>query len=169
MNTAPRNLTIGLAIISLPLVLSCTSSQEQGVDPIEPEVFVSVMANLSQVYQFPPDGSGAEDREARADSLRQSILRQHGISAEQLLAFADQVGRDPSRMEELAEQIAVINDSLTAQRDPAEDATEVPTSQEVSESAGAPPPPSPGTEADNDKSFRNRLDSLRQEFGRTRP
>lgn len=164
MNTASRILTTVPATVSLLLALGCNSSQEQRVDPIEPGAFVSVMANLAQVSQFPPDGSGAEDREARADSLREEVLRDHGITAEQLLAFADQVGRDPSRMEELAQRIAVVNDSLTALRDPAE----VPTAEEVSAPPSATTRPGPATKAD-DESFRNRLDSLRQEFRRTRP
>lgn len=164
MNTASRLLITALATAALPPISGCTGTQEQGSDPIAPEVFVSAMAHLSQVHQFPPGGSASAGVEARADSLREEILREHGITAEQLIAFAEHVGREPSRMEELAELIASLNDSLTAERDPAD----IPTTEEVSAPAADVAQPSPLREAEKDQSIRRRLDSLRNEFRRSR-
>jgi len=153
MNTAPKILTTALAAISIPLLLSCTSSPETAADPIDPDVYVAVMASLSQVD---------DDGQTRADSAREEVLREHGITAEQLLAFAERVGRDPSRMGMLADQIAAASDSIAALRRPP--AEEVTTPETVSTRAR------PSVEAEEaDKSRRTRLDSLRQEFERTRP
>jgi hypothetical protein len=132
---------------------------------MEPAVFVSVMAHLSQVYQFPPPGTPAEDRDARADSLRSQILRDHGVTAEQLIEFAELVGRDPTRMEGLAEQIAAMNDSLTAARDPAEPATP----EAATPSVATPRPREAEPSTEKEQSMRSRLDSLRLEFRRSQP
>ena len=157
MNTAPTILAAALAAISIPLLLSCTGSSETEVDPIDPDVFVAVMASLSQVH---------EDREAQADSIREEILRDHGVTAEQLLAFAGKAGRDPARMGVLAGQIAEASDSIAVVRGPLEPVTP----EEVATPETRPPQTRPEVaRAVDDESRRTRLDSLRRRFRREQP
>lgn len=165
MNRASGGFSITLAVACLPLLAGCDGASDPIEGSLDPAVFVSVMANLSQVYQFPPPGSLAEDRDARADSLRSQILRDHGVTAEQLIEFAERVGRDPTRMEELAERIAAVNDSLTAERDPAELAGP----EQVSLPVVVPPAREARPRDDEEQSMRSRLDSLRLEFRRSQP
>ena len=165
MKSASRGFSITFAVACLPLAAGCDGGSSPIEGTMDPEVFVSVMAQLSQVYQFPPAGTLADDRHARADSLRSQILREHGVTAEQLIEFAERAGRDPTRMEELAERIAALNDSLTAARDPAEATTpEAMTPRVAAPRTREAQPPD-----EEEQSMRSRLDSLRLEFRRSQP
>ena len=167
MNTAPRTITTALAAYSLLLIIGCSDAPELSEDPIESDTFVSVMASLSQIRQFPPAGTAGVDREARADSMREAILREHGITADQLLEFAEKVGEDPDRMVALAERIAEVSDSMAALRDPPEPIGAMDV-EVASETARSRPLPDAVTD-EKQGSLRGRLDSLRQEFGRPAP
>lgn len=65
------------------------------------EVYVQVMAELMILDASTPAGETAEEREARADSMRAEILAAQGVTARELLDFVEVVGSDASRMESL--------------------------------------------------------------------
>ncbi|MDH3427605.1 MAG: hypothetical protein OEM23_04140, partial [Gemmatimonadota bacterium] len=99
----------------------------------------------------------------------------HGITAADLLAFAERVGPDPERMEALAEQIAGIADSLASLRDSAvaavdgdvaDTATSGRNGVRASEFTGSPVEIGEGAQK---RSLREQLDSMRATRRRPSP
>lgn len=70
-------------------------------------VYVQAVARL-QLIPTPTDSAA----QAEADSLRALVLADHGVEPEQLLAFAEVVGREPGRSERIWEQIGAAVDSI---------------------------------------------------------
>jgi len=104
--------------VALTLVFSACSDGTAGVDTaINPELYVAVMGELADLSRFPPEGTNSEDLQVLSDSAREAILKTHGVTAPELLAFARSSGSNPARMEMLADQISAIADSLSELRD----------------------------------------------------
>lgn len=157
-----------LAIAPTLIVLGCRESAAGDDDPISPDVYVGVMAELADLRRFPPAGGDLADRDARADSMRKAILEAHAVTAAELLAFAEQAGPDPGRMESLAERIAAMTDSLGALRDTAvapepvaDDAAGIGDGREESPDAEPLRPELPAGGNAVPPGLRDRLDSLR--------
>jgi len=74
------------------------------------------MSELADLKRFPPPGSDYVTRTARADSSRQAILDRHGVTVDELLAYAEQLGSHPNRMLAVTDQIIVVTDSLARLR-----------------------------------------------------
>jgi hypothetical protein len=115
----------GLAII----FAACGGTAEHSPEgPMTDDVYVSAMVDLLLLDTYPPDTSSADDLEAAKDSARRDILDRHGISAAELLAFANAAGSDPAHMRELWERITSAHDSIriTSLRAEAEARSEIP-------------------------------------------
>ncbi len=80
------------------------------------DTYIQVMAELSDLKRRPPPARIAADRERLADSVRTQILEAHGVTPEELLTFSEIVGRNPARMQLLAERIAEQVDTIAARR-----------------------------------------------------
>jgi hypothetical protein len=78
------------------------------------DTYVEVMVELTRLRRLPPSARGAPERERLSDSIRADILSRHGVTAEQVVAFADFVGRDPTLMMGLSQAISERSDSITA-------------------------------------------------------
>jgi hypothetical protein len=157
-----------LAIAPTLVVFGCRPDTAGGDDPIAPDTYVAVMAELADLRRFPPPGDDRSDRDARTDSMRVEILRAHGVTPEELLAFAEHVGPDPERMEALTERIATLTDSLAGLRDTAtvndpEDLPSPGVGVATSDTAASLPVEEspPDREQALPRSLRDRLDSLR--------
>lgn len=96
--------------------LGCESAPPEPQGPISADAYVAVMAELADLKRFPPPGPDFVTRTARADSVRQAILDRHGVTAEDLLTYAEQLGSHPDRMLELTDRIIAISDSLATTR-----------------------------------------------------
>jgi hypothetical protein len=103
-------------VLLLMLIPGCGDSEggEELPLPITEESYVAAMADLARVRRHPPRGRGQYERERLADSVRTDALLRHGVTAEELIAFADVVGSDPGRMQSLTERIESFADSLEA-------------------------------------------------------
>jgi len=95
--------------------LGCESAPPEPQGPISADAYVAVMAELADLKRFPPPGPDFVTRTARADSVRQAILDRHGVTAENLLTYAEQLGSHPDRMLELTDRIIAISDSLAGE------------------------------------------------------
>lgn len=157
-----------LAIAPTLALPACGQNASGLDDAMDSEVYVAVMGELADLRRYSLARTDGEDRQVRADSARRVILNTHGVTAQQLLAFAESAGSDPTRMETLADLIAVIADSLAAIRDTIRDTIVAATSDTVSDTlddtpvgfrvrSAADPQPS---------QLRTRLDSLRDAQGR---
>jgi hypothetical protein len=160
---------IAAPAVALTLVFSACSDGTAGVDTaINPELYVAVMGELADLRRFPPEGIGSEDVRVLSDSAREAILKTHGVTAPELLAFARISGSDPARMEMLAAQISAVTDSLAVLRDSAQ--AEIGTAQP--DSAPYAPEITPTTSARPDSpdslaaARRLRLDSIRSKVNR---
>lgn len=167
MNTALARLAT-LSIVPTLVAVGCRPGPAGDDDPIAPDTYVAAMAELADLRRFPPPGDDRTDRDARADSMRAEILQAHGVTPEDLLAFAEHVGPDPERMEDLTERIATLTDSLAGLRDtvPAIDAADtesVGVGLATEDAAGAPPAAAnpPGGERAARPSLGDQLDSMR--------
>jgi len=111
MTPIPR---LGYLALALSLVTGCEgrAASEDVAPPIPEESYVAVMAELARVRRRPPRARGQLERDRLADSLRTEVLESHGITAAELVDFADAVGSDPGRMQALAERIESLADSL---------------------------------------------------------
>lgn len=100
----------------LPLLIAilctgCGTDPELERDRARDEAYVQVMTDLMLLDASPPAGSTNEEREARADSARREVLARHGVTAEEVLEFAREVGGEAGRMESLWKQITDKYDS----------------------------------------------------------
>lgn len=132
----------------LLLLLTLTACGDSGSGdhpelPVPRDTYVAVMAELAQLRRRPPPARGAPERERLADSARSEILARHGISAEDLVRFADAAGRDPTLMMEVSQAIAALSDSIDVElatgnrSDPTESLEQDPASNA---STRSPPP-----------------------------
>lgn len=143
-----RRLAAGLLLAA---AAGC-AGPERSEPPVSEDVYVEVMARLAAVRvaadpdrvtpetpgqrsdslpaggQPPargpePDGRVETLSTGRADSLRASILEEHGITRRDLKVFARVVGDEPDRMEALWNRIAARADSLVGAGWPVDTAT----------------------------------------------
>jgi hypothetical protein len=134
-----------VAVAALAVAVSgCGGSGDRSRSPLPmtEEAYVEVMARLEHLRRRSFPGSGPEAREAAADSARTGLLAERGLSADQLLRFAERVGSDPARMEAISERIAALADSLreierTEARDTAAAKESVPAAADPGAAAGA--------------------------------
>lgn len=143
-----RRLAAGLLLAA---AAGC-AGPERSEAPVSEDVYVEVMARLAAVRvaadpdrvtpetrrrrsdSLPaggqpsargpePDGRVGALSTGRADSLRDSILEEHGITRSDLKIFARVVGDEPGRMEALWNRIAARADSLVGAGWPVDTAT----------------------------------------------
>lgn len=115
----------GTLVITLSTVLlaagaaGCETTPPEPNGPISADTYVAVMSGLADLKRFPLPGPDYVTRTARADSARQAILDRHGVTVDELLAYAEQLGSHPNRMLAVTDQIIIVTDSLARQhRDP---------------------------------------------------
>jgi hypothetical protein len=132
-------------LLLLPL-MSCGDAAS-GVPPSLPipqETYVGVMAELARLRKRPPAARSAPERERLTDSILGEILARYEVSPEEIVEFADVVGRDPTFMMELSQAIAEASDSMDAELAVEGLGDEASTSgdEPASESASSTPPSS---------------------------
>jgi hypothetical protein len=107
---------LGQLALLLSLVTGCEerATIEDVIPPIPDDSYVEVMAELTRIRRRPPTARGQIERDRLADSVRTEVLNRHGVTVAEIIEFADVVGSDPGRMQDLAERIATLADSLDA-------------------------------------------------------
>lgn len=104
-----------VALLALPVLAGCADANEQAAQlPFPQDTYVDVMVELTRLRRLPPPARGEPERERLSDSIRADILARHGVTADQVVAFADVAGRDPTLMMGLSQAIAERSDSLQA-------------------------------------------------------
>lgn len=117
---------------------ACGPAEPERAEPMSSETYVEVMSALADLKRFPPPSPNVEERAALADSARRDILDRHGVTAEQLLEFAEIAGSEPARMMEITERIVAATDSLARmRRDPAAAEGATPEDAAPADTAGA--------------------------------
>jgi hypothetical protein len=98
----------------LSLLAGCEerTASEEFTTPISEDSYVAVMAELARVRRRPPHARGQIERDRLADSVRTEVLLRHGVTAAELIEFADVAGSDPARMQSLTERIETFADSI---------------------------------------------------------
>jgi hypothetical protein len=104
----------GFLALMLSLLAGCEArtAGEESLTPIPEDTYVAVMAELADLRRRPPPARGQIERDRLADSVRTDVLVRHGVTAAELIEFADVVGSDPGRMQSLTERIETFADSL---------------------------------------------------------
>lgn len=101
-----------LFVIAALVACGAPVGDEEIADRLRDDVYVQVMTELLLLDALLPDDRMLPEREAGlADSLRAEILAAHMVTAEEILDFADAIGSEAGRMEELWERITHIYDS----------------------------------------------------------
>lgn len=115
---ARRTLVIAFstAVAAAVATVACGSEEPELRAPIDGDTYVAVMGELADLERFPRSGSDEAARSERADSARQAILERHGVTADELLEFAEAAGARPDLMVELTERIVAYSDSLAHRR-----------------------------------------------------
>ena len=105
---------LGCLALILSLVTGCDerAAREDVTLPIPEDSYVAVMAELARVRRRPPHARGQIERDRLADSVRAEVLERHGVTAVEMVEFADGAGSDPGRMQDIAERIEALADSL---------------------------------------------------------
>ena len=104
-----------IALLLLPVLVGCSNADEPSAQlPIPPDTYVDVMVELTRLKRLPPPARGEPERQRLSDSIRAEILTRHGVTAAEVVAFADVAGRDPTLMMGLSQAIAERSDSLQA-------------------------------------------------------
>lgn len=117
--TSPRRaLVIAFSTVLAAAVATgaCGPDEPAFRGPIDRDTYVAVMGQLADLERFPPSGPDEVTRTERADSARQAILDRHGITADELLEFAEAAGAHPDLMVELTDRIVALSDSLAHRR-----------------------------------------------------
>lgn len=96
------------------LAATCAGEPERPGSPLplDDDAYVEVMAQLELIRSRSFPAEEPETRQALADSARAAVLSDRGVDAGELLRFAEIVGADPGRMEDLSGRIAALADSL---------------------------------------------------------
>ena len=104
----------------LPIVAlagACRAEEDVPVEgPVSDTAYVAIMVDLLLLDTESLVRPSPEEREAAMDSARADILAEHGVTAEEVLGFADAWGTEPSRMAQMWEQITHVFDSSRAAR-----------------------------------------------------
>lgn len=102
------------AILAAPI--ACDSAGPEPRGPIDDDTYVAVMSELADLRRFPSRGRDRMSRDAATDSARRAVLDHHGVTVDELLAFAEILGGQPARMVEISERISAVTDSLAELR-----------------------------------------------------
>lgn len=107
-----------LWLVALLLTGACGGEPvDEAVEgPVTDTTYVAVITDLLLLDADPPRRDTPEESAVAADSSRSEILDEHGVTAEEVLTFAESAGREPGRMQELWEQITHVYDSSRAAR-----------------------------------------------------
>lgn len=137
--SARRTLVIAVstAVAAAVATGACGPDEPEFRGPIDGDTYVTVMAELADLERFPPSGPDEVTRTERADSARQRILERHGVTADQLLEFAEAAGARPDLMVELGERIVSLSDSMAQRRTGAGRAADSAAAREPRERADA--------------------------------
>lgn len=132
---ARRTLVIAVstAVAAAVAASACGSDEPEIRGPIDEDTYVAVMGELADLERFPPSGPGDSARAERADSARLAILERHGVTADELLEFAETAGARPDLMVELSERIVALSDSLAQRRTAAGRAADSAAARELRE------------------------------------
>jgi hypothetical protein len=104
-----------IAFLLLPVLVGCQNADEPAAElPIPQDTYVDVMVELTRLKRLPPPARGEPERQRLSDSIRAEILTRHGVTAAEIVAFADIAGRDPTLMMGLSQAIAERADSIQA-------------------------------------------------------
>lgn len=102
-----------LVAAALVVAAAGCAGPERSEPPLPEDVYVEVMARLSAIRSATDPGRTASPLpDARADSIRREVLREHGVSRSELKAFARVVGDEPERMKALWKEVSATADSL---------------------------------------------------------
>lgn len=82
------------------------------VGPVSDSVYVEVMARLLLMDSLMGSGADRLPEDLSRDSARRELLREHGVTGDELLTFARERGTRPERMEEIWRRIYELSDSL---------------------------------------------------------
>ncbi len=120
-----------LALVGLLTLAGCERVGDPARRTLPRERFIEVNVALRQVEPEAPE----------ADSARAAVLSEHGVTAEQLLAFVQARSGRPQELAQIWAEIQERLDSLTvADTVPEEEAEEVDTLPEPEGGAQLPPP-----------------------------
>lgn len=101
---------------SLLFGLGACGTEASDGDEIAPSVsdstYVAVMIDLLLLDAEAASGDAGDESEVTLDSARAEALAKYGVTAQQMIDFADVVGRDPGRMELMWRQITNVFDSV---------------------------------------------------------
>ncbi|MGD8496946.1 MAG: hypothetical protein PVF05_12225 [Gemmatimonadales bacterium] len=176
ISDVPRTLVIVASVgLAGAGAQGCEPAPPEPDGPVGADTYVEVMSELADLKRFPPPGPDYVTRSARADSVRQAILDRHGVTVDELLSYAEQVGAEPGRMLELTDRISTITDSLAREhRTAGGDSLVAPSADSTDASgaaaraygsgnagAGAAPPQSPSADT---ALAREKLERLRERF-----
>ena len=102
-----------LAPLAFAAMVACCApgDEEVNLDWIPDDVYVQVMTELMLLDATPPTGATVAEQEAKADSIRSEILAAQGVTARELLDFAEALGSEAAHMESLWERITQKYDS----------------------------------------------------------
>lgn len=95
---------------------ACGSDGPTAQGSVAFDTYATVMGELADLQRFPPSAPDERTRAERADSIRQAILDRHGVTADELLAYAETIGQQPRLMLEVSDRVVAITDSIARLR-----------------------------------------------------
>lgn len=99
-------------LLLVALIVGCTPAEEEvPPDQMQDDVYVQVMTELLLLDAGQPNRALPKREAAAVDSLRNEILVGQGVTAQELIDFADSVGGEAGHMEALWERITHQFDS----------------------------------------------------------
>jgi len=167
----------GMAAALAVALAACRADPSTATDSpaLSDDTYVSVMVGLLLIDARPADAETEEERQAIMDSARAEVLATHDITARELVEFAELVGRDPGRMEDMWHRVTQAFDSTRSAelrlRTEALSEAEGRLGETARQKAdsGVVPSPAAGLEVERDSgqprrrpAFRGRLDSLQR-------
>ena len=112
MTSGDRTRILGGLLLLMTFASGCRAqAPEEAPGPVTDDIYVDLMTRLLLVDAQPPKGASVEERERKADSARANILADHGVTAGDVLRYADEIGSEPGRMEVLWQRITQQYDS----------------------------------------------------------
>lgn len=110
MLRSPAAALAALLVVLLPLAAACDDAS-QPAELIDRETFVETYVGLRIAALAQPEGELPEAR-------RDSVLEAHGVTGEELLAFAEAHGDDVATMNEIWAEVQARLDSIPPADDP---------------------------------------------------
>lgn len=103
MHTRPTRIARLSGIALTAVLVACGSDSAEGV--LDREVFITTYVELRADALLSDDGQLSDDDRAR-------VLQEHGVSEDDLLAFAQQHGRDLAFMREVWDEVEERLDAM---------------------------------------------------------